>query len=564
MSSIWRVNPLSSEAGFAYWTTKMEACFLAGDYACAVEASLKAQRTVWVTLLEPAEFRFYSALSHAAAWNSASASERHQHFEALTAHHKQLKIWAEHCPENFENRAALVAAEIARIEGRALEAERLYEDARRSAHANAFIHNAAVACEVAGRFYAARGLDKIADTYFQEARYCYLRWGADGKVKQLDQLYPQLTNEGSTRGATSTILAPTELLDLATVIKVSQAVSGEIVLEKLIERIMRAAIEHAGAERGLLILPRGDELQVKAEGLIIGNDVTVHLRDTSETGAVFPESVVRYVVRTRKDVILDDAIVADPFSADPYIVQHRARSIVCLPLVNQGRLNGIIYLQNNLTAHVFSSDRITLLKLLASQAAISLENTRLYCDLENREAKIRRLVDANIMGVVTWRVDGAIVESNEAFLRMVQYDGEDVASGRVRWRDMTPAEWHESDERALEKLRQTGTVEPYEKELYRKDGSRVPVLVAGALFKGSNEGVAFALDLSEQKRAEEALRRSEAYLAEAQRLTHTGSWAFSPTNPRSSYWSSEYYRIYNGVGDFAHKRMSPAILSPSG
>jgi len=196
------------EAGFAYWTTKMEACFLAGDYACAVEASLKAQRTVWVTLLEPAEFRFYSALSHAAAWNSASASERHQHFEALTAHHKQLKIWAEHCPENFENRATLVAAEIARIEGRALEAERLYEDARRSAHANSFIHNAAVACEVAGRFYAARSLDKIADTYFQEARYCYLRWGADGKVRQLDQLYPQLTNEGSTRGATSTIVAP--------------------------------------------------------------------------------------------------------------------------------------------------------------------------------------------------------------------------------------------------------------------------------------------------------------------------------------------------------------------
>jgi PAS domain S-box-containing protein len=128
---------------------------------------------------------------------------------------------------------------------------------------------------------------------------------------------------------------------------------------------------------------------------------------------------------------------------------------------------------------------------------------------------------------------------------MVQYDREDVASGRVRWRDMTPAEWRERTERALAKVMQTGTVQPFESELFRKDGSRVPILVAGALFEeGGDEGVAFALDLCEQKRAEEALRRSEAYLAEAQRLTHAGTWAFSPANPENSYWSSEYYRIY--------------------
>ncbi len=171
-------------------------------------------------------------------------------------------------------------------------------------------------------------------------------------------------------------------------------------------------------------------------------------------------------------------------------------------MINHAKLTGVLYLENNLTPHVFTSDRITVLKVLASQAAISLENTRLYRDLENREAKIRRLVDANIMAIVIWNLEGAIIASNEAFLRMAQYSREDVASGRVSWRDMTPAEWHESDERALAKLRQTGTVEPYEKELFRTDGSRVPVLVAGALFEeGGNEGVAFVLDLSEQKRA---------------------------------------------------------------
>jgi PAS domain S-box-containing protein len=538
-------NPAFEEAGFGYWTLKAEARFFAGDYASAVDASSKAQQQVWVTLLEPAGYRFYSALSHAASWDSALPDKQKDHFEALTANHRQLKLWAEHCPDNFENLAALVAAEIARIEGRLVDAEGLYEKAIRSAHANGFIHNEAVAYEVAARFYAARGFQTFADAYLHEARYCYLHWGADGKVRQLDELYPHLRKEEPTRGTSSTIVAPGELLDLATVIKVSQAVSGEMVPEKLIERIMRAGIEHAGAERGLLIRPLGDELQIEAEATITGKDVTVHLRDTSETAAMFPKSLVRYVARTRKDVILDDATAGNPFSGDPYIAHRRARSIVCLPLVNQGRLNGIIFLENNLTAHVFTAERLAILKLLASQAAISLENTRLYRDLENREAKIRRLVDANILGITTWNVEGAILASNEAFLRMVQYDHGDVAAGRVRWRDMTPADWRERVERAFAKVMQTGSVQPFESELFRKDGSRLPVLLAGALFEvGGNEGVAFALDLSEQKRAEEALRESENYLAEAQRLTHTGSCAIDGTSREILYWSEEMFRLF--------------------
>ena len=204
-----------------------------------------------------------------------------QHVEALAAHHRQLEIWAANCPENFENRAALVGAEIARIEGRALDAERLYEQAIRSARANGFVHHEALANELAARFYAARGFEKIAHAYLRDARYCYLRWGADGKVRQLDQLYPHLREEEPVPAPTSTIGAPVEHLDLATVIKVSQAVSGEIVLENLIDTLMRTAIEHAGAERGLLILPRGDELRVEAEATTSGDTVIVGLCETS-------------------------------------------------------------------------------------------------------------------------------------------------------------------------------------------------------------------------------------------------------------------------------------------
>jgi len=529
-----------------YWIRKLQARFFAGDYPAAIEASLNTERLLWTSpaFFEVAEYHFYSALSRASI-DSATDDARRRHFEALTAHQKQHEIWAENCPENFENRAALVGAEIARLEGRVLDAEQLYEQAIRSAHSNGFVNNEAIAYELAARFYAARGFQKFADSYLLGARYCYQRWGADGKVAQLDRLYPHLKKESSISQPTSTIVASTELLDLATVIKVSQAVSGEMVLEKLIDSLMRAAIEHAGAERGLLIIPRGDQFLIEAEATTDGNDVMVRQADAATSAAVLPESVVRYVVRTQENVIIEDASAPNPFSADPYVVQRRPRSILTLPLINQGKLIGILHLENNLTPHVFTPNRITVLKVLASQAAISLENTRLYRDLEDREQKIRRLVDANILGIFIWDFGGAVVEANEAFLHMLQYGREDVASGRLRWTDLTPPEWRERDEKVLTEVKTTGMVQPYEKEYFRKDGSRVPVMVAGALFeKGGGDGVGFGLDLSEQKRAELKLRRSERDLQEAQRLTHTGSWRYVVSSQRVTN-SPEGDRIYD-------------------
>ena len=226
---------------------------------------------------------------------------------------------------------------------------RLYEQAIRSARANGFIHNEALANELASRFYAARGFEKIARVYLQDARYGYLRWGADGKVRQLDEMYPQLREEEPAPAPTTTIGAPVEHLDLATVIKVSQAVSSEIVLEMLIDTLMRTAIEHAGADRGLLIVPRGAEQRIEAEATTGGDTVVVQLRDQPVTAAVLPESVLHYVLRTRESVILDDAAAQSPFAADPYLRQRQARSILCLPLITQAKLIGVLYLENNLS-----------------------------------------------------------------------------------------------------------------------------------------------------------------------------------------------------------------------
>jgi PAS domain S-box-containing protein len=308
----------------------------------------------------------------------------------------------------------------------------------------------------------------------------------------------------------SPIYSPVENLDLATVLKISQTVSGETVLETLIDKLMRIAIEHAGAERGVLILRRGVEQRIEAEALTRDDAVVVRFRGASLPGAALPESIVHHVVHTRESVILDDVTAHNPFSADAYIAEHHTRSVLCLPLIKQATLIGALYLENNLMPNVFAPTRVAVLQLLASQAAISLENTRLYADLEEREGKIRRLFDANIMGIFHWNLDGEIIEANGAFLQMVQYQREDLGLGYVRWTDLTPPEWRDRSNQALAELKSTGTAKPFEKEYFRKDGSRVPVLVGSAAFGGrEDEGVAFVIDLTERKRAEAEARASD-------------------------------------------------------
>jgi PAS domain S-box-containing protein len=695
-------NPMLAMAACWYWIRKLQARYLAGDHTAAIDASSKAQRLLWTSpsRWETVEFCFYGALSHAASWDFAPPDQKQEHFEALKSRHTQLDIWAQNCPENFENRVALVGAEIARIEGCELDAERLYEQAIGSARANGFIHNEALAYELAARFYAARGFKQFAHLYLQNARYGYLRWGAVGKVRQLDETYPDLRQEDLLPGPMNTIGAPVEHLDLATVIKVSQAVSSEIVLENLIDTLMRTAMAQAGAERALLIMPWGHEPRIEAEATTSGDTVTVRLVDEAVTERALPESVLHYVLRTHESVVLDDAAAESPFGVDSYIRQRHARSILCLPLLNQAKLIGVLYLENNLTPRVFALTRSSVLKLLASQAAIALENAHLYrnvaerekqqtatsemlrlisnspihsvldavaenaarlCDANNaeifrlednllrlaasygeipvvihayqgvpvnrdtvtgraacdrrtihvhdlaaeegeypvgssnakreghrttlatpllregtpvgiilvrrmeirpfsdqqialletfadqaviaienarlfesekqrglalaranrdlaeRETKIRRLVDSNIIGIFLWDFDGRILEANDEFLRMVSYDREDLVAGRIRWADLTPPGWRDRNNARIEQQKRGGRFEPFEKEYTRKDGRRVPVLIGGATFEeGGNQGVAYVLDLTERKRVEAEARENERRYREAQ------------------------------------------------
>ncbi|MEH2567387.1 AAA family ATPase [Bradyrhizobium sp. AZCC 2289] len=505
---------LTGEAmSFAWhWILKLKARFLAGDYAEALAAVDKAKTVLWASPahIQLLDYFYYTALTVAALYENATDDEQSRWRELLTAHRERLREWADTYPPTFADKHALVAAEIARLEGRDADAVRLYEQAIQSAREHSFVQNEGVAHELAAGFYLGRGSTTAARAHLVDARSCFARWGALGKVQQLDQRYPWLCEKATPSLPPATIGTPVEQLDVGTAVKASQAVSGEIVLGELIKTLLRIAVEHAGAERGLLILFSGEEARIAAEATTGRGQVEVMLRQTGASPAELPESMLHYVIRARESVILDDALAQNPFSADEYFCQKHTRSVLCLPLVKQAKLIGVLYLENKLASHVFTPARISLLELLASQAAISLENARLYSDLQDREARIRRLVDANIIGIMIGDARGHIIEANEAFLDLLGYGREDLVSGRIQWTKLTPGEWAAADQDAIAQLSATGACKPYEKEYFRKDRSRVPVLVGGAFFEGKqDQGVVFVIDMTERKRAEEALRKSE-------------------------------------------------------
>ena len=512
-----------------YYIRKLQARFLAGEYMDALQAASRAQPMLWniKSLLEVVEYHFYNALCHAAVHESASCENRKYHCARLTEHLEKLDMWALHGPENFANRAALVAAELARIEGRELDAERLYERSIDSARASDLVHNEALAKELAGRFYLARGFDRIANVYFREARDCYLRWGADAKVRQLEECYPQIKAE-KTSSDSGTIHASVKHLDLDTVIRVSEAVSGEIEQEKLIDTLMRTAIECAGAERGVLILPLANAYRIEAEATTGADGLIVARRQTNMSGTDLPMSVFQFVLRTRQSLLLHDAAADSSFSTDEYIRQRGTRSVLCLPIIKQVKLVGALYLENNLASRVFTSDRVAVLRLLASQAAISLENAQLYADLQLQAGLLQRLP----VSAWTLKPDGTPDFVNHVWL---EYSGQTldyVRSHPEAWMTAVHPEDREAASRAFwDGVRSGQGFTMESRSLCAQDGSyRWHLQQAVVLRDAEGKVLKFigtTTDIDEQKRAEDALGQAQADLARINRATTMGELAAS-------------------------------------
>ncbi|MCL6750176.1 GAF domain-containing protein, partial [Nostoc sp. CCCryo 231-06] len=323
---------------------------------------------------------------------------------------EKMKRWSHHAPMNHLHKYHLVQAETARVLGQLFEAEEFYEQAIIEAKDNEYLQEEALAYELAAKHYLARGREKIAQTYMKEAHYCYDRWGATAKVKDLETRYPQLFPQSSGMAfvpipKTSKTTSNTSPIafDLAAVMKAAQAISSEIELDKLLSSLMEILIENAGAQTGFLILENSGEWIIEASCELNYDDSesvhTTQVLQSIPTTNQLPESIINYVIRTHESVILNDATYEGNFINEPYIQHHQSQSILCLPMLNQGKLIGVLYLENQLATGAFTPERSQILHLLSTQAAIAIENARLYSELRASESKMTQFLEAIPVGI---------------------------------------------------------------------------------------------------------------------------------------------------------------------
>ena len=405
-----KMLPLHREANDRYTTfslyfLKLNLCYLFQSYPQAVENAAMAEKYLdGVTgSIDVPLFHFYDSLSRLAVFPDAQRSEQRRILKKVAANQKKIKKWVHHAPMNHLHKFYTVEAERARVLGKDGEAREYYDQAIVLARENEYLNEEALAHELAAKFYLAKGQDHLAHHYLRDAHYAYQRWGAIAKVKDLETRYPQVFAQtaASTLPATATTSTTTDTeqrvstaLDLTSMIKASQAISSEIVLDKLLATLMKIVIENGGAQKGYLILEKGGGWVVEAEGIVDRDDVTV-LQSIPVEEQSLPMSIVSYVARTKENVVLDDATNEGSFTQDPYIKAKGPYSVLCAPLINQGKLTGMLYLENNLTTGAFTQDRLTLLNLFTSQAAISIENAQAY---ETITRKVNELSSLHTIG----------------------------------------------------------------------------------------------------------------------------------------------------------------------
>ncbi|MEG4499155.1 AAA family ATPase [Microcoleus sp. F10-C6] len=362
-------------------------------------ASLAAEHAVSVmSMVVSATHNFYYSLALLAQYPNALRSDQQEYLVIVEANQQKMQKWAFHAPCNFQHKYELVEAEKARIQGQIVEAMEYYDRAITGAKEQGYIQEEALASELAAEFYFSLGRDKFAQIYLTQAYYGYIHWGAKTKVKDLESRYPLVFSEMLMRESTGieinrtttlTTGGSSAVLDLSTVNKAYLALAEEIVLDKLLDKLLKIVMENAGATTGCLILEKDGKLVIEATG-VVDRDVVVLCSESSvENSENLPITIINYVGITKANVVLNDASVSQRFINDPYILKTKPKSILSMPIINQGKLIGILYLENNITTGAFTMERLELLKILSSQIAISLKNAMLYGRLETATQNLK-------------------------------------------------------------------------------------------------------------------------------------------------------------------------------
>jgi histidine kinase len=428
---------------FCFHLLKSILFYLFKNYAEAViHANLATtQLNSVIGTIYVAEHNFYSSLALLKEYPILSSKNQKNSLNQVQLNQEAMQRWALHAPMNFQHKYDLVEAEKARVLNRNWEAMEYYDRAIQGAKTSGYIQEEALANELAAEFYLSCGKEKVARAYLTDAYYGYIRWGAIAKVKALESEYPFLveqtqilierssdslvdrrehdTRTTRTSGSTTSSSFSTSL-DLASFIKFSQAITSEIILENLLSNLIKILLENAAAQKVVLLLTHDERRKIPAErlyieamGTVMDNVMTVLQSIPLETSQDLPISVVNYVFRSQENLVLDDATIAEPFNSDTYIQTSQAKSILCLPILYQSKLQGIIYLENHLTAGTFTQERVEVLNVLVSQAAIALINAQLYTKVSERESQLTQFIDAMPVGVAVHDSTGQVTYINQ-------------------------------------------------------------------------------------------------------------------------------------------------------
>jgi len=387
-----------------FYVSKLVLCYLFGQFEEAIASASTLEKYLGAATgmsLIPV-FHTYDSLAHLAIYSQVSEAEQQGILQRVTAHQEKVEHWADCAPANQLHKFYLVGAEQHRVLGNKLEAIEHYDRAILLAKDNKYLQEEALANELAAKFYLDWGKEKVAQAYMQDAYYCYARWGAKAKIDDLEKRYPQLLapilQAKQNRSALSetsvetikkkSILHETfqktysssssisEALDFGAILKASQALSSEIKLEKLLAALMSVVIKNAGAKKAVLLLLKDGNLAIEAVASLKEDVISISV--PLSASAAVPAGLVNYVKRTLKTLVLDNAAAQNDFMTDPYLMEEKPKSVLCAPILHQGKFIGLLYLENNLTIGAFTEDRTEVIQLLCAQAAISLENARLY------------------------------------------------------------------------------------------------------------------------------------------------------------------------------------------
>jgi len=423
-------NDLSAVFMVHFYKMILQYLFGQNEAALACSRTVKSHlmsmvSTAWIPL-----FHFYDSLVRLALMGDADRGTRKRHLKRVAANQKKLKKFADSAPMNHLHKWMLVEAERFRIAGNITQALEYYEKAILNAGKQGYLQEESLSCELAAKFWFSIDKPAFAEHYLAKALYGYKFWGAAAKVDDLQNRYPQLLTQTSETDATGGDKTPTtstlsEVLDLEAVLKALQALSGQIVFDELMEKMMSVVIESAGAQRALLLNREENGWMVAAEGIVLEETIRTRVESRKLDALIAPLSIIHLVALNRQPIALDDAAEESRFSRDPYVEKYRPRSVLCVPIFHRATLAGILYLENPIMIGVFTADRLKMVNILASQTGISLENARLYGRLKASETKYRGIFENAIEGIFQVSPQGRFISANQATADILGYASPD-------------------------------------------------------------------------------------------------------------------------------------------